>query len=186
MQYLTALLSLPPLAPLQLDTNEWVLFVHKRLPAIKTRPEGEHAHCKTLGMCRGGSSCTCWAGRVVAAGPQQPNSRAATPRPSRPHLTPLPRCSPPYRQAQRAARPAAGAHIQLLQLQQGRRGASAGASRGCRGGRWRQRRLSHLPLLLHRGLEIVLPRRVGSRRLAARRRRRRAVLLLARATHLAA
>jgi hypothetical protein len=43
MQYLTALLSLPPLAPLQLDTNEWVLFVHKRLPAIKTRPEDKHS-----------------------------------------------------------------------------------------------------------------------------------------------
>lgn len=27
----------------QLDTNEWVLFVHKRLPAIKTRPEDKHA-----------------------------------------------------------------------------------------------------------------------------------------------
>lgn len=37
-----ALVSLPPSSPaLQLDTNEWVLFVHKRLPAIKTRPEGE-------------------------------------------------------------------------------------------------------------------------------------------------
>ncbi|PRW60910.1 hypothetical protein C2E21_0018 [Chlorella sorokiniana] len=27
----------------QLDTNEWVLFVHKRLPAIKTRPEDKHS-----------------------------------------------------------------------------------------------------------------------------------------------
>lgn len=40
LPFLPCLLFLPPL---QLDTNEWVLFVHKRLPAIKTRPEGEHS-----------------------------------------------------------------------------------------------------------------------------------------------
>ena len=89
---LKALPFLPPSSPaLQLDTNEWVLFVHKRLPAIKTRPEGEPLTMLGAQLARG---CDVVAHPALAACMKQPGCcRAAAARSNPAHS--LPRPAPP-------------------------------------------------------------------------------------------